>query len=209
MPEPRSRAGASDFGPLARYVSDPDVTDVFVNGPDDLWVDRGAGLVRQSTWSCPSEAKLRDLAVAIVARGGRHIDEATPCADVRLHDGIRVHAALPPIAPGGTLLSIRIPPLDRPRLDSLAASGLFGEGAEAEEHWRTHMTVVAKIVAIDMANMIVTLKGPNGETYPVKAKDKAKVAKLAVGDDISIKATKALAIQVTTPSAAPAAAPAK
>jgi pilus assembly protein CpaF len=128
----RSRAGASDFGPLARYVGDAAVTDVFVNGPDDLWIDRGAGLVRQTDWSCPSEAKLRELAVSIVARGGRHIDEATPCADVRLHDGIRVHAALPPIAPRGTLLSIRIPPLDRPRLDSLAQSGLFGEGAEAE-----------------------------------------------------------------------------
>lgn len=156
---PRSRAGASDFGPLARYVSDPEVTDVFVNGPDDLWIDRGAGLVRQPEWSCPSEARLRELAVEIVARGGRHIDEATPCADVRLHDGIRVHAALPPIAPRGTLLSIRIPPLDRPRLDSLAASGLFGEGVEADE-----ARVFIDQAVRSRANLLITGAGGSGKT---------------------------------------------
>ncbi|WP_082465853.1 CpaF family protein [Agreia sp. Leaf210] len=158
-PVPRSRAGASDFGPLAGYVSDPDVTDVFVNGPDDLWIDRGTGLVRQPGWSCPSEVKLRELAVAIVARGGRHIDEATPCADVRLHDGIRVHVALPPIAPRGTLLSIRIPPLDRPRLDSLAASGLFGEGAESQGA-RTFIDEAVR----SRANLLITGAGGSGKT---------------------------------------------
>jgi len=83
------------------------------------------------------------------------------------------------------------------------------EGDKPAAHTEHNVTVVAKIVAIDLPNMIVTLQGPKGDTYPVKAKDKAKVAKLAVGDDISIKASKALAIQVTTPAAAPAAAPAK
>lgn len=119
------RAGIGDFGPLGRYVGDPDVTDVLVNGLDSLWIDRGAVLVRQTDWSCPSEARLRDLATHLIALGGRHIDEATPCADVRLHDGIRVHVALPPIAPAGTLISIRIPPLERPRLAALAAAELF------------------------------------------------------------------------------------
>ncbi|WP_374945935.1 TadA family conjugal transfer-associated ATPase [Agreia sp.] len=161
---PRSRVGASDFGPLARYVSDPAVTDIFVNGPDDLWIDRGAGLVRQSEWSCPSEARLRELAVAIVACGGRHIDEATPCADVRLHDGIRVHAALPPIAPKGTLLSIRIPPLDRPKLDSLAASGLFGDGAEAESA-RAFIDEAVR----DRANLLITGAGGSGKTTLLSA----------------------------------------
>jgi pilus assembly protein CpaF len=160
----RSRAGASDFGPLARYVGDAAVTDVFVNGPDDLWIDRGAGLVRQTDWSCPSEAKLRELAVSIVARGGRHIDEATPCADVRLHDGIRVHAALPPIAPRGTLLSIRIPPLDRPRLDSLAQSGLFGEGAEAEGA-RAFIDEAVR----SRANLLITGAGGSGKTTLLSA----------------------------------------
>jgi pilus assembly protein CpaF len=160
----RARVGASDFGPLARYVSDPAVTDVFVNGPDDLWIDRGEGLVRQGDWSCPSEAKLRELAVAIVARGGRHIDEATPCADVRLHDGIRVHAALPPIAPRGTLLSIRIPALDRPRLDTLGASGLFGRGAEADGA-RAFVDEAVR----SRANLLITGAGGSGKTTLLSA----------------------------------------
>jgi len=59
--------------------------------------------------------------------------------------------------------------------------------------------VVATIAAIDKENMIVTLKGPKGDAYPVKAKDKNKVAKLAVGDNVEIHATQALAVQVTSP----------
>jgi pilus assembly protein CpaF len=158
------RQGVDDFGPLARYVADPEVTDVFVNGPDDLWVDRGAGLVRRPEWSCPSEAHLRQLATAIVARGGRHIDEATPAADVRLHDGIRVHAALPPIAPRGTLLSIRIPPLDRPRLDALAAAGLFGAGAEAAGA-RAFVDQAVK----SRSNLLITGAGGSGKTTLLSA----------------------------------------
>ena len=59
--------------------------------------------------------------------------------------------------------------------------------------------VVATIAAIDKANMIVTLKAPTGESYPVKARKKENLARLAVGDDIAISATKALAIQVKEP----------
>lgn len=149
------RAGVADFGPLGRYISDPDVTDVFVNGLDSLWIDRGAGLIRQADWSCPSEARLRDLATRLIALGGRHIDEATPCADVRLHDGIRVHVALPPIAPAGTLISIRIPPLERPSLGALAAAGLFADAAQ-------------QLFVLDAvrgrANILITGAGGSGKT---------------------------------------------
>jgi hypothetical protein len=59
--------------------------------------------------------------------------------------------------------------------------------------------VVAEVVAIDKPNMIVTLRGPKGNTYPVKAKEKKNVDKLAVGDHIEIHAARALAVEVTTP----------
>ena len=95
------------FGQLADLVADPSVTDVFANGADELWVDRGAGLLRERVDL--SEPELRALAVRLVSHGGRHVDEASPCVDVRLFDGIRVHVVLPPISPRGTLLSIRIP----------------------------------------------------------------------------------------------------
>jgi pilus assembly protein CpaF len=113
------------FGELEFLVADPAVTDVFANGPGELWCDRGTGLLREpSPWT--DEAILRDYAVALIAAGGRHIDEASPCVDVRLHDGIRVHVVLPPVSPAGTLISIRLPRLRRLDLDALDASGFFG-----------------------------------------------------------------------------------
>ena len=59
--------------------------------------------------------------------------------------------------------------------------------------------VVATIAAIDKENRIVTLKGPKGNAYPVKVKDKKNVEKLAVGDNVEIRAKKALAVQVSSP----------
>ncbi|MCW4385168.1 TadA family conjugal transfer-associated ATPase [Salinibacterium sp. SYSU T00001] len=117
---------AAAFGPLAPYICDDTVTDVFVNGPGDVWIDRGAGLVRGDPLRLDTEG-LRALATALVARGGRHVDEANPCVDVRLDDGIRVHAVLSPISPSGALLSIRIPRRERLGLDDLAAAGVFSE----------------------------------------------------------------------------------
>src|SRR5690606_6139858 len=89
----RGRHGAAltEFGVLAPLAADAAVTDVFVNGPDEIWFDRGAGMQREQTLQL-TEPELRDLAVRLIGCGGRHIDEASPCVDVRLHDGIRVHA---------------------------------------------------------------------------------------------------------------------
>jgi len=95
------------FGELLPLVEDASVTDVFCNGPGEVWVDHGNGLVRVPLRL--TEARLRELAVGLVGLGGRHVDEASPTVDTRLEGGIRVHAVLPPISPTGTLLSIRIP----------------------------------------------------------------------------------------------------
>ena len=115
----------SAFGELLPLVEDPAVTDVFANGHGEIWLDRGEGLIRAPVLL--SEARLRELAVHLIALGGRHIDEASPCVDVRIDAGIRVHAVLEPISPRGTLLSIRLPSLTRievtdPRLLELVAS---------------------------------------------------------------------------------------
>jgi pilus assembly protein CpaF len=113
------------LAPLVVHLDDSEVTDVFVNGADGLYVDRGAGAVRDTRWRS-SEADVRALAVALISLGGRHIDDSSPCVDVRLEDGVRVHAVLPPISPGGTLISIRVPRLGRPSLDDLQGRGMFG-----------------------------------------------------------------------------------
>jgi pilus assembly protein CpaF len=132
-PPPAVRLGAdggfpAEFGELAPFIADPSVTDVFVNGAHSVWVDRGAGAVLQRSVDLDEQA-VRDLAVRLMALGGRHIDETTPCVDTRLHDGIRVHAVLTPVSTRGTLLSIRLPRIRRISLDDLAAAGFFADGA--------------------------------------------------------------------------------
>ena len=96
------------LGPVAAVVDDPAATDVFVTGDGRVWRDRGEGAEPIAGLRLEAETA-RDLAVRLIEFGGRHIDEATPCADVRIGDGLRVHAALPPISWAGTALSIRLP----------------------------------------------------------------------------------------------------
>ncbi len=118
------------FGPLAPFLTAPGVTDAFVNGASGLYVDRGSGAQRAVGWRA-SEREVRDLAVQLIARGGRHIDDATPCVDVRMPGGVRVHAVLPPVAKGGTALSIRIPAVSGADLGELAGGGTFDETVRA------------------------------------------------------------------------------
>jgi pilus assembly protein CpaF len=152
------RRSSEVFGPLAPHLVDPTVTDVFVNGHRELWIDRGGGAVRQGEWGCPGEEALRAFAVRLVARGGRHIDESTPCVDVEV-EGLRVHIVLPPIAVGGTTISLRVPGADRPDLDALARRGLFGAGAAGLSRRRFVEQAVR-----DRVNVLVTGAGGSGKT---------------------------------------------
>jgi pilus assembly protein CpaF len=148
----------SEFGELAALVADAAVTDVFVNGTSGLWVDRGRGLVALPPLNGP-EPRLRELAVRLIASGGRHLDEASPCVDVRLHDGIRVHAVLPPISPAGTLLSIRLPAVGRPSVRELEAAGFFDAVPWAS---------VAPLVA-QRRNILITGASGSGKTTLLSA----------------------------------------
>ena len=104
----RLRRDAVGAGPLEPLLREPGTTDVLVNGCAEVWVDRGAGLER-SPVRFPDEDAVRRLAQRLVAGGGRRLDDASPCADVRLVDGTRCHAVLSPLARPGTLLSLRVP----------------------------------------------------------------------------------------------------
>ncbi|GAB3278329.1 TadA family conjugal transfer-associated ATPase [Sinomonas notoginsengisoli] len=110
------------LGPLQPLANDPGVTDLFVNAPDEVWLDRGNGLERSSV-SFPSEEAIRALAVRLVAAGGRRLDDSSPCVDVRLPGGYRVHAVLPPVSTSGTLLSVRIAREKTMSLDELEHTG--------------------------------------------------------------------------------------
>lgn len=108
-----------NLGVLAEYVDDPRVTDVFVRGTGAVCVDAGAGVSSVAGLALkPSEAT--DLARRLIEFGGRHLDEAQPLADVNLGHGIRVHAAIPPVARLGAEISVRIHRRSKPALDALA-----------------------------------------------------------------------------------------
>lgn len=116
-------------GPLQPLLEQPGVTDVLVNGPDSVWVDRGGGLQRTSI-RFADEASIRGLAQRLAALAGRRLDDSSPYVDAALPDGTRLHAVLPPIAHGGTCLSLRTFTARAFTLTELEAAGtLTGDAA--------------------------------------------------------------------------------
>jgi pilus assembly protein CpaF len=103
----RAQAELVGAGPLEPLLRDPEVTDVLVNAPDQVWVDRGHGLQRVPV-RFADEAAVRRLAQRLAAAAGRRLDDAQPWVDAPLPGGSRLHAVLPPIAPAGTCLSLRV-----------------------------------------------------------------------------------------------------
>lgn len=103
------RADLIGAGPLEGLLAAPGVTDVLVNGPGEVWVDDGQGL-RRTGVTFPRDDDVRRLAQRLAAAAGRRLDDACPYVDARLAGGVRLHAVLPPIAPEGTCLSLRLPP---------------------------------------------------------------------------------------------------
>ncbi|SJN11319.1 Flp pilus assembly protein, ATPase CpaF [Leucobacter sp. 7(1)] len=114
------------LGGLLPTLDDPELRDLLVqvrDGTGGLWLDRGGQTQRVPGWRTTPQAVHR-LATALVAAGGRHLDELVPAADVRLGDGIRVHAVLPPVAVAGTSVSIRVPRLVPLTFGDAVAGGL-------------------------------------------------------------------------------------
>jgi pilus assembly protein CpaF len=111
-------------GPLQSLLTQPDVSDVLVNGPEEVWVDRGSGLVAADV-RFPDEAAVRRLAQRLAASAGRRLDVAQPTVDARLADGTRLHAVLPPVSPTGTLLSLRVVRRRSFTLEDLVAAAML------------------------------------------------------------------------------------
>jgi pilus assembly protein CpaF len=107
-------------GPLERLLADETITEVMVNGPHDVWIER-AGRLHKSPVRFSDESHLRRIINKIVAQVGRRIDESSPMVDARLPDGSRVNATLPPLSLSGPLLTIRKFRHDRYDMDGLIA----------------------------------------------------------------------------------------
>jgi pilus assembly protein CpaF len=113
---------ATGLGPLEPLLADPRVDEVMVNGPDEVWVERG-GRIESTSVRFASEAELVHSIERILAPLGRRVDEAAPLCDARLPDGSRLNVVIPPLALGGACLTIR---RFRPRgfsLDDLVEAG--------------------------------------------------------------------------------------
>lgn len=118
------------LGPLEPLLRGEGVTDVLVNGPHHVYVDRGKGLELTGVTFADDQA-VRRLAQRLATTAGRRLDDATPHVDVRLPDGIRFHAVLSPIARPGTVLSLRVPGGAVFTLDGLVAAGAIGPDGAA------------------------------------------------------------------------------
>src|SRR5919197_5844815 len=109
-------------GPIEPLLRDADVTEVMVNGPSQIFVER-YGRIYPVDAEFVDENHLRRVIDRIVTRMGRRIDESSPMVDARLPDGSRVNAVVPPIAIDGSMLTIRKFPADPYTVDDLVAFG--------------------------------------------------------------------------------------
>ncbi|MDH3585229.1 MAG: ATPase, T2SS/T4P/T4SS family, partial [Phycisphaerae bacterium] len=94
------------LGPLEAFLRDPHISDILVNGPDQVYIER-AGRLERTEVCFRDDAHLRQVIQRIGANVGRRIDESCPMLDARLADGSRVNAVIPPLALDGSAMSIR------------------------------------------------------------------------------------------------------
>ncbi|KRF18037.1 pilus assembly protein CpaF [Nocardioides sp. Soil797] len=94
------------YGPIEPLLRDPEVTEIMINGPESVWLEKH-GRLSPSDARFVDESHLRRTIDKIVSRIGRRVDESSPMVDARLPDGSRVNAVIPPLAIDGSALTIR------------------------------------------------------------------------------------------------------
>ena len=117
------------LGPIEQLLRQPDITDVLVNGPAEVWVERSGRLERVPI-TFTDDAAIVAAVERVVAPLGLRIDRASPAIDARLPDGSRLHAVIPPAAVDGPILAIRrFSPAVADLDDLIAAGGVDEAGA--------------------------------------------------------------------------------
>ena len=94
------------LGPLEQLLRDSTVSDVLVNGPDEVWVERD-GTLAMTSISFPDDEAVIAAVERVLAPLGLRIDRSSPMVDARLADGSRLHAVIPPITVGGPIVAVR------------------------------------------------------------------------------------------------------
>ena len=117
-------------GPLEPLLADPEITDVLVSAPDQVWVERRGELRRTEVHFADPDA-VRRLAQRLALAAGRRLDDAAPFVDAPLPGGVRLHAVLPPIATDCTCISLRVLRPTTHGLDALRDTGSVSPEADA------------------------------------------------------------------------------
>ncbi|MSO96120.1 MAG: CpaF family protein [Thermoleophilia bacterium] len=121
------------YGPLERLLADDSITEIMVNGPGDIWIER-QGRLYETTVRFNDDSHLRRIINKMVAQVGRRVDESSPMVDARLPDGSRVNVIIPPLSLSGPLVTIRKFPKKRLTLDDMV--GLATLSQESVEFLR-------------------------------------------------------------------------
>ncbi len=122
--------GLVGLGPVERFRADPEVTDILVNRFDEVWIERG-GQLERSPVSYSSDDAVMSAIERVIAPSGLRLDRASPAVDVRLADGSRLHATLPPIAVDGPAFALRrFVPRARTLLDLQDTGAVDREGVD-------------------------------------------------------------------------------
>jgi len=109
------------FGPLEPLLQDPEISDIMVNGPDQVYIEKG-GKIQKINSVFKDNDHLMTIIERIVSKVGRRVDESSPLVDARLPDGSRVNVIIPPLALDGPVISIRRFGIDPMRMENLLAN---------------------------------------------------------------------------------------
>jgi pilus assembly protein CpaF len=146
------------LGPLEVLLADEKVTDIMVNGPKQIYVERGGKLVLTDV-TFRDDAHVMNIATRIVSRIGRRVDETTPLCDARLQDGSRVNIIISPLALDGPTISIRKFAKQKITLDKMEAQGNVS----------ALMATVLKIAARCRLNIVISGGTGSGKTTLLNA----------------------------------------
>ena len=146
------------LGPLETLLKDETVSDILVNGPHQIFVER-EGKLQLSDVTFKDERHLMRIIDKIVSAVGRRVDESNPYVDARLQDGSRFNAMVPPIAVDGSLVSIRKFKTDKLSIDDLVNFGAFTE----------EMAVYLQAAVATRLNVIVSGGTGSGKTTTLNA----------------------------------------
>jgi pilus assembly protein CpaF len=146
------------LGPIEPLLADDTVSDIMVNGPKQVYVER-RGKLELTDVAFRDNAHVMSVATRIVTQIGRRIDESTPLVDARLADGSRVNIIAPPLAIDGTAISIRKFSKKTITLDSMAKSGSISP----------EMAVVLKIASRSRLNILISGGTGSGKTTTLNA----------------------------------------